>query len=188
MAMSHAHLVLFILSKQQRGLPLTPAEQRVLDRYQQTQEAARRHARLVARSPSSPPHPSPGSAPLSPAGAEDAVFDGMSVSHAEYGTRLAQKGLTMPIGAEDRLSPPRPPRSPTLVAGERQRETEVAAQHAARAEALAAGAIDGRTAPAVQATARYKALGIELPVGIVLRDAGKPLPPPNYPVNGWRGR
>lgn len=185
MAIPHANLVLFIRSKERRGVPLSPAEQRVLDRYQQTQEVARRGPRAAL---SSPPPLGPGLEPLSPAGAEDAVFDGMSVSNAEFRARVAQHRLTMPIGSEDRLMPPRPPRSPALEASERRLLDEQEVKRAAAAARLAEGAVDARSAPAAEVAARMRSLGIDpLLVGAV-REIGKPLPPPSFPVNGRRGR
>jgi hypothetical protein len=190
----------FLLHLDQSGVQLTEVEEGLLKRYshhvkfQEDRAKARTRARAaVLRARSGLPHPSfDGAARASHVGAGAAVsapetFDGRSASGVEYRARLAQYGLTTAFH-EDRLSPPRPQRSPALEAGQRRREGEQAAKRAATAERLAAGAIDGKTATAAQATARYKALGLELPVGVVLRDAGKPLPPPNYPVNGPRGR
>lgn len=183
--------------KRKRGFPLSDTDRDILQRnqrhleVQQLQGKGRQHAQVaVPGQRSRPPHPSPGSAPLSPAGAGGAVsetFDGMGASGPDFHARLAQHGLTAPFH-EDRLSPQRPQRSPAIQAGQRRLEEEHATRRAAEAEKLTAGAIDGKTAPAAEATARYKALGLELPVGVVLRDAGQPLPPPNYPVNGRRGR
>lgn len=185
MAISHANLILFIRSKERRGVPLSPAEQRVLDRYQQTQEVARRGPRAAPVAPAVP-QPRPG-APIADAGVEAAVFDGRFGSGTDYRARLQQLGLTAAFH-EDRIAPPRPRLSPVVADSQRRLEDEQAAQRAAAAERLAEGAVDARSASATDVAARMRYLGIDpLLVGAV-REIGKPLPSPSFPVNGRRGR
>lgn len=184
----------FILALDQRGVTLTEAEQDLLQRYgrhvqlQDDRERARQHAQVaVPGRRSGPPHPRPGTAPLSPVGSRAAVFDGRSGSGADYRARVAQLGLTMPVDSEDRISPPRPRLSPVLVESQRRLEVEQDAKRAAAAEKLNAGAIDGRSASAKDVVGRMLSLGIEHALVGGIRDGGQPLKAPQY-ASGRRGR
>lgn len=164
-----------------RALKVAAARVQLKTTAAQRLEKVRQQARVaVPRSRSGLPRPSSGAARASPAGVGEAVFDGRSASDPDFMARLQQLGLSHDFH-ESRIQPPRPRVGAVVAASQLRLEVEQDAARAAAAKRLAAGAVDGRAATAVQVAARLRSLGIEVPGGAVLRDPGKPLTPPQFP-------